>query len=278
MKLILSGIEIDLNKEDLQKALQDDSNVTLDVDENIVIRSKEDDEKLVKNLREEAKSIGAEIGRKEILKGLGVEGDGVHKDAEEAIKLVNKAVDTRVKAGIEESGAKPNEQIEAIKAEFEKDKQTLLTRNQELESQVNLVKGEFESYKFGQVKKEIIMGAIPDNTILPKEDIFTLVSSKFNIENRDGKTVLLNENGEVVKNSVLDPVDPKDAVKSFFDTEGTKYLSGASGGRSDKDSGSGSGKQSMDDFLKESIEKGWSAEERFKEIEARSKAGTLDVK
>lgn len=277
MKLVLSGVEIDLNKEDLEKAIQEDSNITLDIDEKLVIRSKEDDEKLVKNVREEAKSIGAEIGRKEILKGLGVEGDGVHKDAEEAIKLVNKAVDTRVKAGIEDSGAKPSEKIEAMKAEFEKDKQTLISRAQELESQLNSAKGEFESYKFGMVKKDIIMGAIPDNTILPKEDIYTLVSSKFNIENKDGKPVLVNENGEVVKNSVLDPVDPKEYVKSFFESEGTKYLSGASGGRDDKDSGSNGGKQSMDDFLKESEKEGWTAEERARQITERTKAGTLDV-
>jgi hypothetical protein len=110
MQLNINGKSFEINSEELKKALESDS-PSFDVNSDLVIRTSEEEETYTSNLRKEGTTIGAEIGRKELLKSLGIEGEGLHKSDEKALESINELISSKVNSELEGAKIEPNKRL-----------------------------------------------------------------------------------------------------------------------------------------------------------------------
>ena len=100
---------------------------------------------------------------------------------------------------------------------------------------------------------------------------------KFEVDEMN-RVVVRGLDGEVMKNqTTLDPLQPKDVLKTFFDQNPT-YLKGASGGAGGSDSAGGSGKLTVEAFIDKKAKEGIShTDPKFmQELEELQKQGLIE--
>lgn len=275
MKIVINGKEIEVSNEDISKAIEEKKE-SIEVKADYAIRTADEDKQYSDNVRKEGLSVGTEIGRKNIIKALGIEGEGLHKTDETALDAITNWNKSTVQKELESAKIEPNKKVE----ELTKDLSTLQGTIKNLTTEKESVMNEFNTYKKTQTINSTISNLIPENTILPKSDMMTLISTKIKVDVDDnGRVYGVGSDGQPIKDSTtLEPL-PIDKVVGNFFSENANYLKGSSGGAGGSDSGAGGGKQSVDEFIKEMKDKGITpnSEPFVKEMNERIKVGTLDA-
>lgn len=267
---------LEVDNDTIKKALEENQEAIEVKSDVLEVRTKEDFEAYTNNLRSESKTIGEEIGRKELFKELGVyeEGSGAQKSIEQSVNLLKSWNQGNVEKAIKDSGAEPDKQVKVLQKDIDTLQNTIAT----IEGEREKIKSQFNDYKINDIVKSTILSAIPDTTILPKDDMVMILKSKIPTKVEDGKVIPIGSDGMPLKDPrTLNVLSYSDEVKKFF-TDNPTYLKGASGGAGGDDSLGGVGsKQNLDEFIKEMSELGYAPNsENFNEIrKERIKSGTL---
>ena len=268
MKFKVGTKEYDIKDDLITKAITDGTSVMTLV-EDAIVRTQAEDSKFVENMKKEARVEGVEIAVKKIRDEKGLEFTG---------KTIENLIEASNAKTLEEAKIEPNDKIKKLTEKLV-EKETALTAALAKAAEVE---NREKAYRFDVSVNAELEKYIPENTLLPKDDIKTILKSKITFKQDDeGKTVAYDSSGNVIKNdSTKDPLDLKDVVEGFF-RDNTHYVNTTGGGRGKGDSGSGKtgDKISIEDFISDLKGKGIeinSAEydaEMSKAIEAK----TLDV-
>lgn len=264
MKFKFHGQEIEIDDNTLKEALEKQTQVELPKPQSLIIRTNEEEEAYKNNLRNEAKQTGVEITIKEYREKLGLSFDGKNMDAfTEAYK----------KKILDDAKIEPDAKVKTLESDIEK----LRTNIQTIQSEKEKVESQFQTFKTGMQIQSELGAIIPANTVIPKDDMLTIIKNKYDFKIENGKTVVV-QNGEVLKNpTTLEPLAPKDAIDRFF-MDNPTYIN-KSGGAGGGDSGAGGGKVSLDKFIEEMKNKGIApnSEAFNNEMNERIKAGTIEM-
>jgi len=197
-----------------------------------VIKTKEDHETFVGNLKEENKKIGVEMAVKEARSSLGLEFEG-------------KTIDNLIKASNDKALSDAGKEPDAKIKELETDNEKLVNLNKGLQTK-------FDDEVNSNIKKEgkrsldsKIIGHMDGEFMIAKDRMLTMFNSEHETSTEDGKTVI-RKGGETLKNP--DTMEPLtlESVVSDFSKEFVKPVDGGSGAGSTK-GGEGT---SIDNFTK----------------------------
>lgn len=274
MKLNINGKSVEIALDDLKKAIEE-GNESFEIKTDLVVRTSEEEESYTSNLRKEGTAIGSEIGRKEVLKGLGIEGEGLHKSDAKSLEAINGFISQKVSQELESAKIEPNKKVE----ELTKDLETLRSTLTEKENALSQAQEQFNGYKKDQTIKSTLSSLIPDNTVIPKQDVLKLMAGNINLDvNEQGQVFGLGQDGQPLKDEHLNLLPVDKIVNNYFDAN-PHYLKGASGGSGEGDSGTGGSKQSMEAFISEMKEAGHNPNSaEFNQIMTeRIGSGTLEV-
>ena len=225
----LGKIGLDVSK--LSDAIKAEDEISLDVP---TLYTEEQKNSFGSNRFNEGKNAFSEIKAKEYKTKFGVELDG---------KDLDKVIDHVIELKVEETGKKPDEQINAYKSQVSE----LQTKLQASISEKESLETEFQGRLLKNEVNNILMSATPDKTKIPKQDLLTLFNSQYSVQNQDGKQVVLKGN-EVLKDNLLNPVPIKEVYASFLDTG--KYVEKNGMGGSDFEGGGSAKFKDMDSFMK----------------------------
>lgn len=233
-KLVAYGFDVSK----LEEAIKSEEETSLEVPTLFTEKDKEgfiseeEKEQYGKNRFEEGKKAIEEITSKELSEEFGVEKT---KDIRKLIKAVSKKE-------ADEAGKKPGEKEEKLKEENEALKKKLTDQEAEFQSKEN----EYKSKLFDTELTTEISQYIPEKTVIPKEDLVALFKNRYRVsQTEDGKTVVQDSKGNIIKDKVLNPVPVKDVVSQFSET----YLSKEGMGGKDQKTNGSSGKFSkMSEF------------------------------
>lgn len=269
MKFKVGTIEVELADEAITAAITNKTQV-LDLPmTDVVVRTKVEDDRFVENMKKDARKEGVEIAVKKTRETLGLSFEGKTID-----NLVD-AVTVKVKA---ESGEGETEKVTKLQAKVtEKDTalKTALDRATNAETRAKELQS---SYKVDK----LLDSYIPANTILPVEDVKTILKAKLVFkENETGIVEAFDINGNPIQNTqTRDALPVKDVIENFF-RDNTHYMKPVDGGGNGGDSGKGggTGKQSIDDFNKSMGDKGYqiNSSEYTAELNKAIAAKTIDI-
>jgi hypothetical protein len=276
MKFNINGRELEVSDEDLTKALEEKTDFELSMD-NVVIRTTEEDTKFKDNITRQSQAAGIEIGRKNVLQGIGIDTTGgLHKSDDKSIEALNGFISGQVDTKVEELKIEPDKKIQ----ELSKDLTTAKTTIQSLTGERDNALNSLGSYKKQITIEKNLTTLLPENLSIPKGDMLTLMQTKIKFDLGENDSMFaLGEDGQPMKDpTTLENLAPKSVVQSFFDNNPV-YLKGAEGGAGGGDSGAGGGKQSLEDFTEEMTKGGIQPNSaKFNQVMTeRMKAGTLSV-
>ena len=218
-------------------------------------------EERIANIRKESATVAIETAVKEQRNNLGLDFQG--KTIENLVSAIKLKTES-------ENKIEPDEKFKTLKSEFdglvaklnEKDAEfNSFKSNIEKTNLLNEIKGEFTKY-------------VPDNVLVSKTTIFTEAKEKgFLFEKEDGKIVIKDANGNVLKDDNYSPISVKDWVSTFS----TPYLAKAEGGKGANDDLGEAKAGSFEAFMKESERNGWNAMKQNEEMAKRISNGTLKI-
>jgi len=275
MQLNINGKTIEVSNDDLKQALEENKETFELSSEDLVVRSKEDDTKYIENLRNEGQKAGIEIGHKNILRGLGIEGEGLHRASDKALEAINGFVTGKVSDELKSAQLEPNKKVEELTKDLETLRSNLGTKEQAFEDLQN----QFGTYKKRQTIDSRLMELIPDNTVIPKKDVLKLMADNIKLDlNDSGQIFGVGSDGQPLKDEHLNLLQDKSIVSKYFD-ENPHYLTKPQGGNGGADSNGGASKQSVQDFNKEMKDAGYELNSpKFVEImNQRIAAGKLEI-
>lgn len=265
MKFKIGGKEFEVSNEDVTKAIEENKEVSIDAD--IIIREKAEEETFVNNLKTESKQAGIEIAVKEARTKLGLDFQG---------KTIDNLIEAHKNKVLEDAKIEPAKQVESLT----KDLTTLKATIQTVTAEKEQIEQQFKGYKSESIINSIISSSIPDNVILPKNDMELIVRNKIKLSLDENNNVLaLNERGEVLKNpTTLEPLKPNDVISDFF-AQNTQYMKGASGGAGGNDSSGGQGKIKLSEFITDQQTKGIApnSPQFITELEKLQKESAIDM-
>lgn len=268
MKIKINGKEIELTKEVIDGIKEGKEDSVFEVkSDDLVIRTSDEDNAYKTNLIQENKKAGIEIAIKEYRNASGIEFEG---------KTVESLVEAVKKKAVEEAGKEPDQKLKEALSDNEKLKANIAS----LMNEKTEISNQFTNFKNESTVNSRILASIPDNTILPKEDVLTIVKAKMRFEmNETGSIVVSNHAGEVFKKKeTLDPLSEKEVLNQFF-VENPSYLKGASGGAGGDDSkNNGGGKMTVEAFIDKKAKEGVShTDPKFmQELEQMQKDGLIE--
>ena len=143
----------------------------------------------------------------------------------------------------------------------------------------NFLLDSYSESQVGGTGKTFDWSLIPENIVLPKEDMMLIAKNKLSFDVDEQNRLLVKKNGEVLKNpTTLDPIAPKEAIQSFFN-ENPQYIKSVDGGRGAGDSGSGSGKTTVEQFIEQKAKEGIShTDPKFiQELTELQKQGLIEM-
>jgi hypothetical protein len=275
MKININGNLVEVDNEVLSKAIEEKTE-SIEVTSNLKIRTAEDEERFVANIKTESNGALIEIGRKEMLKGLGIDPNGAHKTDESAISAINSFMEDKVATALTDAKVAPDAKVQELTAD-----KLALTNN------LNALQTDFDTFKTGVSNEKLeakrintISGFIPDNTLNSKDNTMTILNSRLKTAyNDEGVLHGIDDNGNPMKNGqTMDLLPMKDVVQQFFDSN-PDLLKTASGGGGGGDSGHQGGKQTLAEFTEEmkGADKYPNSPEFVEEMTVRVAAGTLAV-
>jgi len=206
------------------------------------LRTTEEDSSFIENHKKDARKEGVEIAVKQHREKYGFTGRTIEKLIE--------AVENKT---LEEAKLEPNEKLDKLKGKLDEKEEALQNALQKVENQET----QFKNFKNEARLDKKLDSFIPDNSLLPKEDMKVILKNKLNFgTDDDGNDVVFDAMGQIMKDpTTANPKNPKDVVDNFFkDNQG--YLKPVEGGSGAGDSGNKGNKMSMDDFIAKQAEKG----------------------
>lgn len=223
VKVVFNGQSIELDKETITQGIEK-GEVAI-TDENILLFTKEENEKRLKNVEtssyNKGKKDGVEIEWKETKRKLGLDIDG--KNGDEIIDAF------RVKI-LADAKIEPSKKIQELEADMAKLKSNLLIAEEEKTK----LKTSFElKEKEGKINS-VIFNSIPEKAInetISRNDISALFKANgYGVDIQDGKEIVLF-NGEVMKDQkTLEPVAVKPIIEKFVTDKGLLKPTGGAGG------------------------------------------------
>lgn len=256
-KIKIGGKIFDITEDDLKKDV-------IEVGTDVVVRTTEEDTAFQNNLKSTERVAAVEIAIKETRKKLGLNFEG---------KTIDNLIEAVKTKAIEDAKIEPNEQLKAKDKDIETLKSTIQSLTLEKDNAFNQLK----SFKNETVVNNTLLSVIPENVILPKNDILLIVKNKFTFEPDETGRVIVKKDGEVIKNpTTLDPLQPKDVVGKFFE-ENPTYLKAGDGGSGAGDSGSGGGKMTVDAYVEKAQKEGRNVNEKsfIDELQQKMKDGVV---
>lgn len=269
VKFNVGGIIIERDLDEISQISGEGKEIELKSDDMVVHKS-EDFETLKNNIKksgyDEGKVIGVEMAVKTGREKFGLEFEG------KTLDNFAEALKTKIES---ESKLEPNAKIKTLQADLEK-----------MQGNYKTLQGDFDTYKDQISQKEtrakkdnFLVGFLPKDGVIVDNDIALMaIKSKLGIDadfNENNKLVV-TKNGEVVKNDLLEPIDPFVYIKDQVEKLGliTKKKSNSRG--DDDEPGEGD-QSSYDKFVKRmeanNIKEG--SIEFNKEMQKEIKAGTL---
>lgn len=264
MKIIVNGKEIDVNVDDLKKALEENKTTYEIKVDALVVRSQDDEKQFVDNIKKEHERVGLEIGVKQMKEKFGLEFDG---------KSMETLVEAAQKKALADAKIEPEGKLKEALKNIETLKQTVTTKEQE----VNEIKTQFDQYKNQSTIKTVISSALPEKLAIPKDDFMTILQNKYQFDVVDG-SVVVKENGEIKKDDLLNPVKPSVVIEQFI-SNNPVYLGTPAGGSGGKDSTEPGAKKSLEKFISEMATKGIApnSAEFNKALDEEIKAGNVEM-
>lgn len=269
MKFKIGTKEFDIDDAVVTQAITEKKDAIELTAEPIFVRTKDEDDRFVENMKKDARKEGAEIAVKKTRETLGLTFEG-------------KTIDNLVAAVIEKTKAESGQsETEAVKklSDKVKEKDAALTAALSRATQAETSAKELKSsYKIDKA----LTSFIPANTVLPLEDVTMILRSKLSFkENETGAIEVYDASGNVIKNTqTSDPLPVKDVIENFF-RENTHYIKTVDGGNGGSDSTKGGvgGKQSVEEFNKAMSEKGYqiNSTEYITELNKAVAAKTIDI-
>lgn len=273
MKININGKLVEVANDDIKAALEQEKDIEVKAD--FVIRTPEEEAIYKQNIETVGKAAAFEIGRKEVLKGLGIEVNGQHKSDETAVEAIKNYLNQNVQSALESAKIEPNKKVEELK----KDKETLLHNIEQIKGQFDQFKNEVTQKEREHIRRSTFAELIPEN-VVNRNNALDLMSLRLKTGfTDDGKLYAIGADGQPMKDpTTLEILPVKHAVQSFF-SENPDLLKTSTGGAGGGDSGSGSGKQSLESFTKEMQDAGHQINgvEFNREMTARISAGRLDI-
>lgn len=259
-----------LDKGVLSAAIANEEGVDVSV-EGLVVRSSADNELREATIKKEGQTIGAEIGRKEVFKsmGLDIEGTGAHKTVEKSVEFLNNHITSKV----DELGKEPDKRIIELNKDLE-----IMKGNYETSKQANeSLSSKILNLENTTVKNTAIGSVIPnaENLIIPQKAFTTLFNSENPSDVREGKVVYLDASGDVRKNTEsLQPLTSGEVMEEFKPAY-LKAAGGGGGGGHQVPKGTGT----IEAFEKEMSEKGVNvgSEEFNTELNKRVENKTINI-
>lgn len=242
MKLKIGNKEFEVDDAVVTKAIEDKIDVS--IEGTYVVRTEEEEKSFEKNKYEEGRVVGEEklIRTAKEKFGLNFEGKSIDKFVE--------AIQTKTLA---DAKIEPEEKLKKINQTLEEKEKALKLA---LEEKETLAKS-FDGFKSETKINAVLESFIPENVLLPREDIKLLLRNKMKFNTDEfGNVVALDEAGNIIKNpTTADALPVKNVIEDFFKTN-QQYLKPIEGGRG-KGSGGGTGgeKQTIEEFMAEMEEK-----------------------
>ncbi len=275
MKLNINGNTVEVADEELTKAIEAKTE-TIEVKSDLVIRSVADEKTFSDNIRTEGITAGTDIGRKEVLKGFGIEGEGLHKSDKTAIDAIQTFSNGLVTKALEDAKIEPDKKNEELTKDITTLKGTIETLTKSNEDQA----ANFKTFKNNQLISNSLSGQIPENALLGTRDTLTIMNAQIKLDvNEHGVVFGVGADGNPLKDkTTLELLPVKTIVTDFFN-DNAQLLKPSSGGGGGGDSSGADGKQTTDEFIKEMGDLGHAPNSpKFNEImQERIKAETLVV-
>jgi hypothetical protein len=276
MKININGKIIEVENDIISKAIEDKSEEISIKDAPFVIRTAEEDTTFKNNYKDENIKIGAEIGRKELFKKLGIEKEGVHKSDELAASTLTEWATSFADKKLEEAKIEPNKKVEELTKDLRTLKSTIATKDSELSKVMN----EFSTFQKSSILNSFFDSNFPENLAYSKEDMKVIINNKQNFDVNENQEVLgFGADGQLLKNpTTLEPLKGKEVLDMFFN-DNPQYLKTSSGGAGGTDSTGGHDANSLVAFEKEMEAKGIGAgSEQFNtELNNRIKSGAIKI-
>lgn len=267
MKFKVGTQEFEVADEEVTKAITEKkANIELSAD--AVVRTPDEDNRFVENMKKEARKEGLEIAVKKSRESLGLTFEG------KTIENLISAVTEKAKA---ESGSSETEKVTKLEAKLKEKNDALTAAIQKSNEAENSIKTMKSVHKIDKA----LDSYIPKNTVLPIDDVKTILKSKLKFaENESGVIEAFNLDGAPIVNpTTRDNLAVKDVIEDFFRTN-THYMKEAAGGGAGGDSSGGAGgKITIEKFNEDMIAKGFSpnSPEYDKELNTAIAAKTIDL-
>jgi len=208
------GIEVS----DLDAKLKSEKEETLDVP---TLYTEDDKNTFGENRFKEGKKAATEIAVKDLKVKYGLEFEG---------KSLDSALEAYAAKAIADAKIAPDEKVKKLTEENGRLKGDL---QKALDDATN-IKGEFENKLFHVGIRSEVLTHIPDNTLIPKEDLLELFMTRHRVA-REDNSVIVFKGDQAIKDKVQNPVPLKDVVSQFAEP----YLK--KGGMGGGDNGGGAG-------------------------------------
>ncbi len=248
MKFKVGTIEYDFEDSKIKDALEKGPDQVIQLIENVTVRTQEEEDKFVANMKKDARREGIEIAVKKYReeKGLSFEG----KNIESLISAVTEKVLADAKLSPDEAIKKINEKLKSKEEALE----IMTKRAEKAENDLSSTKSEYKINSF-------IDKYLPENLALPADDIKLILKSKLKFEEDEEGNIITTDlvnNKQLKSTNTGDFLPMKDAIEDFFRTN-THYVSKNGGGRGKGDSDlTENGKMSLEKFNENMKEKGFS--------------------
>lgn len=233
-KLVAYGFDVSK----LEEAVKAESEVSLDVptlkteEEFSKLISEEDKNVFGKNRFDEGKKAFSEIYAKEFKKKHGVDVDGKDLDA---------VVDAFVASEIAK--------VSGSSAEFAAEKKLLQQKIAEAEANLVTKTAEFTT-KLSSIEIDTKLKAlVPKDSVIPADGVLSWYMGGRVLKNIEGSSATgVFVNGELLKDSVLNPISIEDDFKSFMDVNKINVAGGMGGGDAAGASGGSAKFKSLNEF------------------------------
>lgn len=253
MKLNIAGKEIEVADEVISKAIEEKQD-TISIESDLVIRTATEEASFKENLKAESTNVAMEIGRKNVLKGIGIELNGEHKSDEKAISALTAFIDSAKASALKEAKIEPEKQV----TELKNDVNTLKNTISNLQSDNTELQNKFDSYKQNTVRNTTLSGLIPDNTLNDKKTTMLIMNNQLKTGFDDnGNMYGIGADGQPMKDpTTLEVLPMEKVVANYFDNN-PQLLKPSSGGAGGGDSSGGQGgKMTIEQFNKQQNEAG----------------------
>lgn len=269
MKFKIGTVEVELADDAITAAITNKTTILELPAEGIVTRTADEDARFVENMKKDARKEGVEIAVKKARESMSLTFEGKTVD-----NLVAAVVD-KTKA---ESGQGETEKVTKLEAKLKEKDTALNTALQRATDAETAAKTLQSSYKIDK----LLDSYIPKETLLPTEDIKTILKAKLVFkENETGVVEAFDINGNPIQNQqTRDALPVKDVIENFF-RDNTHYMKEVEGGGAGGDSTKGGkdGKMTIEKFNENMKEKGYqiNSSEYTRELNSAIAAKTIDV-